>query len=184
MEKRKFLALPGLELRPLLGRPARSQSLYRLHCIRRVGKPSKPQSGRYWYRKQILVLILRVLVMLMTLEYCRLVGHDDAQSRRYYQHRGRTSCVHLQCYTVKLEAAFSTETLLNLCEATLSDIPEDNIEECSLVVRQLRNVVPLLGNDLEANNWTRAFTTQRPVNSSRGTVLSVPSMPRCHKQDS
>jgi hypothetical protein len=28
-EKRKFLALPGLELR-LLGRPARSQSLYRL----------------------------------------------------------------------------------------------------------------------------------------------------------
>jgi hypothetical protein len=31
MEKRKFLNLPGLELRPL-GRPARSQSLYRLCC--------------------------------------------------------------------------------------------------------------------------------------------------------
>jgi hypothetical protein len=30
VEKRKFLILPGLELRPL-GRPARSQSLYRLH---------------------------------------------------------------------------------------------------------------------------------------------------------
>jgi hypothetical protein len=29
MEKRKFLTLPGLELRPL-GRPARNQSLYRL----------------------------------------------------------------------------------------------------------------------------------------------------------
>jgi hypothetical protein len=29
MEKRKFLILPGLKLRPL-GRPARSQSLYRL----------------------------------------------------------------------------------------------------------------------------------------------------------
>jgi hypothetical protein len=29
VEKRKFLTLPGLELRPL-GRPARSQSLYRL----------------------------------------------------------------------------------------------------------------------------------------------------------
>jgi hypothetical protein len=29
VEKRKFLILPGLELRPL-GRPARSQSLYRL----------------------------------------------------------------------------------------------------------------------------------------------------------
>jgi hypothetical protein len=29
LEKRKFLALPGLELRPL-GRPVRSQSLYRL----------------------------------------------------------------------------------------------------------------------------------------------------------
>jgi hypothetical protein len=30
VEKSKFLTLPGLELRPL-GRPARSQSLYRLH---------------------------------------------------------------------------------------------------------------------------------------------------------
>jgi hypothetical protein len=29
MEKRKFLTIPGLELRPL-GRPSRSQSLYRL----------------------------------------------------------------------------------------------------------------------------------------------------------
>jgi hypothetical protein len=29
VEKRKFLTLPGLELRPL-GRPARSQSVYRL----------------------------------------------------------------------------------------------------------------------------------------------------------
>jgi hypothetical protein len=29
MEKRKFLTLPGLELRPI-GRPARSQSLYQL----------------------------------------------------------------------------------------------------------------------------------------------------------
>jgi hypothetical protein len=29
VEKRKFLTLPGLELRPL-GRPARTQSLYRL----------------------------------------------------------------------------------------------------------------------------------------------------------
>jgi hypothetical protein len=30
VEKRKFLILPGLELRPL-GRPVHSQSLYRLH---------------------------------------------------------------------------------------------------------------------------------------------------------
>jgi hypothetical protein len=29
VEERKFLTLPGIELRPL-GRPARSQSLYRL----------------------------------------------------------------------------------------------------------------------------------------------------------
>jgi hypothetical protein len=33
VEKRKFLTLPGLELR-LLGRPARSQSLYRLRYTR------------------------------------------------------------------------------------------------------------------------------------------------------
>jgi hypothetical protein len=32
VEKRKFLNLPGLELR-LLGRPARSQSLYRLRYL-------------------------------------------------------------------------------------------------------------------------------------------------------
>jgi hypothetical protein len=31
VEKRKFLTLPELELRPL-SRPARSQSLYRLRC--------------------------------------------------------------------------------------------------------------------------------------------------------
>jgi hypothetical protein len=30
VQKRKFLTIPGLELRPL-GRPARTQSLYRLH---------------------------------------------------------------------------------------------------------------------------------------------------------
>jgi hypothetical protein len=32
VEKRKFLPPPGLELRPL-SRPARSQSLYRLHSL-------------------------------------------------------------------------------------------------------------------------------------------------------
>jgi hypothetical protein len=32
VEKRKFLALPGLELRPL-GRPARNQSLYRVRYL-------------------------------------------------------------------------------------------------------------------------------------------------------
>jgi hypothetical protein len=32
VQKKKFLTLPGLELRPL-GRPARSQSLYRLSYI-------------------------------------------------------------------------------------------------------------------------------------------------------
>jgi hypothetical protein len=32
VEKRKFLILPGVELRPL-GRPARSQSLYRLRYL-------------------------------------------------------------------------------------------------------------------------------------------------------
>jgi hypothetical protein len=36
VEKRKFLTLPGLELRPL-GRPARSQSLYRLRYHLGIG---------------------------------------------------------------------------------------------------------------------------------------------------
>jgi hypothetical protein len=37
VEKRKFLTLPGLELRPL-GRPARSQSLYRLIVLLMLGR--------------------------------------------------------------------------------------------------------------------------------------------------
>jgi hypothetical protein len=36
IEKRKFLTLLGLELQ-LLGLPARSQSLYRLHYLQNVG---------------------------------------------------------------------------------------------------------------------------------------------------
>jgi hypothetical protein len=37
VEKKKLLTLPGLELRPL-GRPARSQSLYRLRYIKEISK--------------------------------------------------------------------------------------------------------------------------------------------------
>jgi hypothetical protein len=43
VEKRKFLTLPGLELRPL-GRPARSQSLYRL---------SYPDSNRHSCQRKV-----------------------------------------------------------------------------------------------------------------------------------
>jgi hypothetical protein len=38
VEKRKFLILPGLELRPL-SHPARSQSLHRLHSTSRRHMP-------------------------------------------------------------------------------------------------------------------------------------------------
>jgi hypothetical protein len=47
-EKRKFLTLPGLELRPL-GRPARSQSLYRLRY---------PDSLAYTYLPSAFFVIL------------------------------------------------------------------------------------------------------------------------------
>jgi hypothetical protein len=40
VEKRQFLTVPGLELRPL-GHPVRSQSLYRL---RYPGSPGSPQA--------------------------------------------------------------------------------------------------------------------------------------------
>jgi hypothetical protein len=46
VEKRKFLTLPGLELRPL-GRPARSQSLYRLCYL-----GSSPNSGKIQFIKE------------------------------------------------------------------------------------------------------------------------------------
>jgi hypothetical protein len=48
VEKRTFLTLPGLELRPL-GRPARSQSLYRLRyprSFRKDGNKSKLRTRR------------------------------------------------------------------------------------------------------------------------------------------
>jgi hypothetical protein len=44
VKKRKLLTLPGLELRPL-GRPARSQSLYRLcHLLEDTGADDKNES--------------------------------------------------------------------------------------------------------------------------------------------
>jgi hypothetical protein len=45
VEKRKFLTLPGLELRPL-GRPARSQSLYRLSYPGSYKGKAIPVTGR------------------------------------------------------------------------------------------------------------------------------------------
>jgi hypothetical protein len=43
VEKRKFLTLPGLKLRPL-GRPARSKSLYRLRCPSSSGRCGEGKS--------------------------------------------------------------------------------------------------------------------------------------------
>jgi hypothetical protein len=45
------------------------------------------------------------------------------------------------------------------------------------------HVVPLLDDDGEISNYTNAVTRQRPLNSKRGTVFYVWSMPRCFKQD-
>jgi hypothetical protein len=42
----------------------------------------------------------------------------------------------------------------------------------------------LLGNNGETNDWTTAIIKQRLVNSNRGTLFSVQSMPRYYKQDS
>jgi hypothetical protein len=41
----------------------------------------------------------------------------------------------------------------------------------------------LLHNDSEISNYTMAITRQWPLNSNRGIVFSVRSMPRCYKQD-
>jgi hypothetical protein len=51
----------------------------------------------------------------------------------------------------------------------------------------LRNILwhvdPLLGNDSGTNNYKSVVTRQRTVKSNRGTVFSVWSMLKCHKQD-
>jgi uncharacterized protein HemY len=44
--------------------------------------------------------------------------------------------------------------------------------------------VALLGNNHETSNYTTAITRQRTINSNRGTVFSVQSVPRCYKQNS
>jgi hypothetical protein len=47
VEKRKFLTLSGLELRPL-GRPARSQSLYRIrYSVTTIGSMDMPYVRRF-----------------------------------------------------------------------------------------------------------------------------------------
>jgi hypothetical protein len=60
MEKRKFLTLPGLELRPL-GRVARSQSLYRLRypgsypspLVRHNIRANEPRRGHIRYKGEM-----------------------------------------------------------------------------------------------------------------------------------
>jgi hypothetical protein len=47
----------------------------------------------------------------------------------------------------------------------------------------LWHVDPLLGNDNEINNYTIAVNKQQPVNSNRGKLFSVRSVPRCYKQE-
>jgi hypothetical protein len=61
VEKRKFLTLPGLELRPPLGRPARSRSLYRL------GYPGSHIIVQYMYIYIYLMMALRRRNMSMDL---------------------------------------------------------------------------------------------------------------------
>jgi hypothetical protein len=58
IEKRKFLTLPGLELRPV-GRPARNQSLYQLRYPR---FPEKLHTIGYFITNADSVLMLRSVV--------------------------------------------------------------------------------------------------------------------------
>jgi hypothetical protein len=51
-------------------------------------------------------------------------------------------------------------------------------------VRNFRTIqYPLLGNDREISNYTTTVTRQWSVNSKRGTVFPVRSLPRRYKQD-
>jgi hypothetical protein len=47
----------------------------------------------------------------------------------------------------------------------------------------LWHVDTMLGYDRKKSNYTTAFTRHRPVNSNRGTVFSVLSVPRYYKQN-
>jgi hypothetical protein len=42
--------------------------------------------------------------------------------------------------------------------------------------------VPLLGNDREISKYPTAVTRQRPVNTNRGKVFPLRSVPRCYNQ--
>jgi hypothetical protein len=59
MEKRKYLSLPELELRPIRS-PSRSQSLYRL---------SYPDSQYFWYCIRMVYYHIQIFVMLLPLKH-------------------------------------------------------------------------------------------------------------------
>jgi hypothetical protein len=74
VEKRKFLTLPGLELRPL-GHPASSQSLYRLSycgsCKRLYlhGNNGRPTLGETGFTCQTDFILVRYLVYRATIDF-------------------------------------------------------------------------------------------------------------------
>jgi hypothetical protein len=84
VEKGKFLSLPELKLRPL-GRPARSQSLYRL---------SNPGSSKKKKTKATIIKTANDYFMLPREDTSSLVGR--------YQRFRETSCFYLQAHLGKM----------------------------------------------------------------------------------
>jgi hypothetical protein len=70
---------------------------------------------------------------------------------------------------------------LNIWGRTYEQDGENYIMMSFIIV--LWHVDALLGYDSEINNYSTAVTKQRPINSNRGKVFSVRSVPRCYKQD-
>jgi hypothetical protein len=74
VEKRKFLTIPGLELRPL-GRPARSKSTLSRHLFTRIGKKTSKSNANSSEQENVQIQRQRFLEANLYEEFC-LLGYN------------------------------------------------------------------------------------------------------------
>jgi hypothetical protein len=92
----------------------------------------------------------------------------------------------INCHYENLTFAISDVSCLIWCSHLPNVIPRSPLGNrlhnftCQKIL--LWHVEPLLGNHREMSSCKTAVTRQRPVNSNKGTVFSVRSVPRCYKQ--
>jgi hypothetical protein len=107
-------------------------------------------------------------------EYHVIIKKHESLLRRYFKTDLRTSrnipfsavCLKMTMFIFRLH----------------NDTFKNSIDTTELENTILWHVDLLLGNDHEISNYTTTVTRQWPVNSDRGKVFSVWSVPKCYTQ--